>query len=611
VSARGLRSREATILSVLVPLGLLGGVVAIGAGGGPSLEASVTLILCNLIIVCGLQVFIGNSGVYSFGQISFAAIGAYMGALVTLPAAFAAIQTPALPGFLVELPVGPVALIFLCGGASALLAVCVGSALLRTSTAAIPITTFAFLLVTYTVTANWEGLTGGSAGLVDVPTDTTVVVAGAFAALAVVAALAFKWSASGYRVQATREDEVAARSLGIGVFRVRLYAFVISAALCGLGGALTAHESGVLTPNSFYFDATVTTLTMIVVGGTRSVLGAVVGALAVATVNEALRSLEEGARLFGLVSIGETPGLAAIGLGLILLGTIIAMPDGVTGGREAGELVRLPRRRSGLRASEPSGVGGRTQRRTVVAGSLEVEKVSVAFAGLEVLRNVDLRLDHGEVLGLIGPNGAGKTTLVNVLSGFQRPDTGTVHLDGVDITGWAAPRLARAGLARSFQAALPFRRLSALEGVAIGAMGVGMGRREAVAHAAALLARLGLGADARSPAGALPPARQRLLGVARAMATGPRYLLLDEPAAGLSEAEREDLLPRLSGLLGEVGCGALVIEHDMNFVGDLCTRVQVIDDGATVTVDTPARVQGDPAVIEAYLGSGFLAGADA
>ena len=162
-------------------------------------------------------------------------------------------------------------------------------------------------------------------------------------------ALAFKWSASGYRLQATREDEVAARSLGISVTGERLIAFALSGMLCGIGGALAAHQSGVLNPTTFYFGATVTTVTMLVVGGARSVFGAVLGTIAVASVNEVLRGFEGGAHLFGVLSIGRTPGLAAIGLGLILLATMIAMPDGLSGGREAGELAWVRR----LRAMRP------------------------------------------------------------------------------------------------------------------------------------------------------------------------------------------------------------------------------------------------------------------
>ncbi len=610
MSGWGLRSPAVAVTSLLVPLVLVALTAAIGASGTPSFEGTVTLILCNLIIVLGLQVFIGNSGVYSFGQLGFAASGAYMAALLTLPASFTALQTPELPQFIADAQLSPLLSTLIAAVASGLLAGVVGLPLMRTSTLAIPISTFAFLIVAYNVLANWEPVTGGSSGLVSIPTTTGIESAGLWAAVAVVAALAFKWSANGYRLQATREDEVAARSIGIGLMRERLLAFAVSGMLCGVGGALAVHQSGVLSPTTFYFAASVTTITMLVVGGARSVFGAVVGTLAVAAVNELLRGLEEGDRVLGLVSIGEAPGLAAIGLGLILLVTMIALPGGLSGGREAGELGPIRRRLGSRVPPTRSSAAGRQAPAFSQgsAGTLRAEGVSLAFSGLSVLRDVDLVLPPGEALGLIGPNGAGKTTLVNVLSGFQAPDSGSVVLDGVDVTGRSPARLARAGLGRTFQAALPFTQLTVLESVAVGAMGVGVGRRGAVGVAADVLERLGMLGQASSPAGLQPPGAQRLLGIARALATGPHYLLLDEPAAGLNDEECRDLVAILHGVIRDFGCAILLIEHDMNVVMDLCSRVQVLDDGETVAVGSPEEVQADPAVVEAYLGTSFLAG---
>ncbi|HEX5610280.1 MAG TPA: branched-chain amino acid ABC transporter ATP-binding protein/permease [Solirubrobacterales bacterium] len=614
MSGAQFRSRRSATVSLLAPLALIAIVVLIGANGAPSFQGTVTLVLCNLIVVIGLQVFVGNSGVYSFGQLGFATAGAYIAALLTLPAAFVLLQTPGLPDLIADAHLGPLPSTLLAGALSGLLAMVVGLPLMRTSTLAIPISTFAFLVVVYNVVANWDRVTGGSSGLVNIPTTTSVESAGLWAAAAAALALAYKWSSSGYRLQATREDEVAARSIGINVMRERLIAFVISGLLCGIGGALAVHQSGVLNPTTFYFGATVTTMTMLVVGGARSVFGAVIGAIAIATVNEVLRGVENGASLFGAISIGEAPGLAAIGLGLILLATMIAMPNGLSGGREAGELPWLRPLRSVASAPLPGSyraVAKRPPAGRVAQGALRAEGISLAFSGLRVLKEIDLALGPGEALGLIGPNGAGKTTLVNVLSGFQASDSGTVMLDGVDVTGRSPTRLAHGGLGRTFQTALPFPHLSGLESVAVGAMGMGVGRRRAVAVAVEVLSRLNLLRHAALPAGSLPPGGQRLLGIARALAIQPRYLFLDEPAAGLNEAERQELVKILRNVLEDFGCGILLIEHDMTIVMELCPQVQVLDDGMTLRVGTPEEVQADPAVVESYLGSSFLAAADA
>ena len=613
MSGRGLRSPASTAISLVAPLVLVALTVAVGASGTPSFEGTVTLILCNLIIVLGLQVFIGNSGLYSFGQLGFAATGAYVAALLTLPLAFTLLQTPELPALIADAELSPLLATLIAAVASGLLAAVVGWPLMRTSTLAIPISTFAFLIVAYNVLANWDPVTGGSSGLVSIPRTTDVASAGLWAGVAVVVALVFKWSASGYRLRATREDEVAARSIGIGLMRERLIAFTISGMLCGIGGALAVHQSGTLSPTTFYFAASVTTITMLVVGGARSVLGAVVGTLAVATVNELLRDFEEGADVLGLISISAAPGLAAAGLGLILLVTMVARPQGLVSGREAGEIGPIRRRlRPRARSTSPAAGTPDQARPPSARGSAEglrAEGISLAFAGLQVLRGVELALPPGEAVGLIGPNGAGKTTLVNVLSGFQAPDSGSVFLDGVDVSGWSPPRLARAGLGRTFQAALPFAGLTVMESVAVGAMGVG--RRGAVDVAADVLERLGLDAQAQSPAGLQPPGNQRLLAIARALATGPRYLLLDEPAAGLNDEERRELVAILRGVVRDFGCGILLIEHDMNVVMDLCSHVQVLDDGATVVVGSPEEVQAHPAVVEAYLGTSYAADAHA
>jgi branched-chain amino acid transport system permease protein len=608
-----LQSRRSLALSVAAPLALIGAAVAVGAGGSVSLRSTITLVLCQLIVVIGLQVFVGTSGIYSFGQVGFAAIGAYVAALCTLPPAFASLQTPSLPSWIANAQPSPAVAVAAAAGACALLAVVVALPLMRTSTLAIPISTFAFLIVVYNVLANWEAVTGGSGGLVSIPRSTGLLVAGAWAAGVTIVALAYKLSGSGYRLAATRESEVAARSLGIGVLRERTIAFALSAAICGIGGALAVHQAGVLEPSTFYFGATVTTLTMLVVGGVRSVFGAVVGSLAVALVNEVLHNLEAGGNLLGVISVGSRPGLAAVGVGMILLAAMIALPSGLSGGREAGELLGAPIATGSGQRRRAAGVGeGRAARSSPPAEeALRAEDVCVSFGGLRVLEGVDLELRHGEALGLIGPNGAGKTTLLNVLSGFQRPLSGRVYLDEVEVTGLSAARMARAGLGRTFQGALPFAGLSGAESVAVGAMGLGAPKREAVRRAEAVLGELGLGQLFDQRAGSLSAAKQRLLGIARALAGEPGYLLLDEPAAGLDEVERRQLGAIISMARRRFGCGVLLVEHELSVVAGACERVQVLDGGGTLRIGTPAEVQSDPAVAEAYLGSSFLVGADA
>jgi branched-chain amino acid transport system ATP-binding protein len=236
-------------------------------------------------------------------------------------------------------------------------------------------------------------------------------------------------------------------------------------------------------------------------------------------------------------------------------------------------------------------------------GGLVARGLVVRLGGVQAVDGVDLHFEQGEILGLIGPNGAGKTTIVNALSGFQRLDGGRVELDGRDTTRWSPDRLARHGLVRTFQGIRLFGSMTALENVEAAALGAGARRAAASRRAAETLELLGLGARADRRADTLAHGDARRLGIARALALRPRLLMLDEPAAGLNEAESDALLDVLARIRGELGCGLLVIEHDMRLIMRLCDRVQVLDHGATIAMGDPLAVQGDPAVLEAYLGS--------
>jgi branched-chain amino acid transport system ATP-binding protein len=233
--------------------------------------------------------------------------------------------------------------------------------------------------------------------------------------------------------------------------------------------------------------------------------------------------------------------------------------------------------------------------------SLRASSVSRSFAGVDALRDVSLDVRQGEVVGLIGPNGAGKSTLVNVLSGFDRPSSGRVMLEERDVTRWSAHRRGRHGLSRTFQHSHAFRALSVRENVEVSALGIGASGRAATRRANELLGLLGLAEYAERPASDLSHGDERRLGVARALATDPRYVLMDEPAAGLPEAE----VPRFATAVitvRERGAGVLLVDHNVALVLEVCERIHVLDQGTTLAEGTPAEIRAHLGVAAAYLG---------
>jgi branched-chain amino acid transport system ATP-binding protein len=243
---------------------------------------------------------------------------------------------------------------------------------------------------------------------------------------------------------------------------------------------------------------------------------------------------------------------------------------------------------------------GKAERRP--GDTLRASSVSRSFEGVRALQDVTLELHRHEVVGLIGPNGAGKSTLVNVLTGFDSPTSGSVELAGRGITRWSAHRRARAGLARTFQHSRSFRDLTVRENVEVAALGVGAGTRRARRRADELLELLGLQAHERAPAGVLAHGDERRLGVARALATRPRFVLMDEPAAGLPEAEVPDFASVVRSVRDDHEAGVLLIDHNMALVMSVCDRIVVLDQGRTLADGTPAEIRGNLDVAAAYLG---------
>lgn len=235
---------------------------------------------------------------------------------------------------------------------------------------------------------------------------------------------------------------------------------------------------------------------------------------------------------------------------------------------------------------------------------LRVRDLIKDFAGLRAVDGVSFSLERGEILGLIGPNGSGKTTTINLITGLLNITSGDVSVDGKAITGWPPHRIAQTGLARTFQVVKLFKDFTVLENVEVAAISAKrLARAEARVRAEEALRLVGISHLAHLPASILPQGEERRVEIARALATEPRYLLLDEPGAGLNDAEIEVLLPTMQRIREQRGCGVLIVDHDMRLIMSLCDRLHVLNYGQTIAEGTPEQVRHEPAVIEAYLGA--------
>ena len=240
------------------------------------------------------------------------------------------------------------------------------------------------------------------------------------------------------------------------------------------------------------------------------------------------------------------------------------------------------------------------------ATALHARAITVRFGGLVAVDDVSLTLLKGEIVGLIGPNGAGKTTLINVLSGFQRPLAGSIKVAETDCTRLPRRDYSRAGIVRTFQAVRLFKGITVSENVETGYVAQGLGRGEARERAQEILDEMGLASMADRPATSLSYGEERRVGIARALAVNPRFLLLDEPAAGLAPAEAEDLRHLIGDVRAKYDCGVLVIEHNMALVMNLCERIHVLDGGRTIAAGKPDEIRAHAGVRRAYLGSTVL-----
>lgn len=584
---------------------LAGLAVLYASFGGGGRDRQVALLFIYITIVVALQTFVGNSGVFSLGHIGIGGIGAYTAAILAALPTVKDIAIPNAPLGLAGVQLPMLAAVALGVLVATAVAAVVGLPIARLNGLAALIVTLAFLVIVNTTLTNWTSMTGGAEAFYGFPTIDGFVWPMAAAFLAMVVAALYRRSTAGIRLQASREDELAAEAAGVAVARARYTAWLLSGALVALGGILLAFFVGATNPNEYFLHLTLLTIAMLVLGGMRSVMGAALGAVVILIGTEVTRFLGDGPVVVG-VQLPKLFGLSTLFLGGVILVTMLLRPEGLVGDTEAEDLIarilRRFRRRQETPATAAVSIAGEADDRQ--RPSLQVRNVSMFFSGLHALQDVDLDVAPGEIVGLIGPNGAGKTTLLNTISGVLQPTAGEIRLGDRALVARGPTRVARMGVARTFQNIRLFKDLGVRENVEVAAATAARYRRDVPGPSVPeLLNGLGLHGDAVRRASTLSYGAQREVEMARAAALAPDLLLLDEPAAGMNTAETQELLGRVRSLRDRLGCAVIVVDHDLHFIMALCDRVYVLNSGMLIASGEPAHVQRDPAVIAAYLGN--------
>jgi branched-chain amino acid transport system permease protein len=570
--------------------------------------------LLGIFVLLGLSfnLLMGYGGLFSVAHGAFFGVGAYTTGILLRD-----YEWEFLPAMLAS---------FLVSGAISLI---LGLAARRVSDIYLVIITLAFQVAAVAVFANLE-LTGGAGGLVGISRPTifglelagpqVIVLIWVVTILVTLALRGLVRSPFGRGLEALREDELAARSLGKPTSTTKIKVFALSSAIAGVAGSLLAVHLRYISPAEFTLERSVEILSLTIIGGMAAFWGPYVGAAVVVLIPQALAFLDLPGALVGAVN--------ALLFSLLVLLFLRFRPQGIAGRRNrdaAGKRAQLlagpapggedDAEGNGLpRADRPVGPLLNTQR-TGPARELRCEGVSIAFGGLKAVDDVSLTLRPGEVTGLVGPNGAGKTTLFNLLSGLLPPTTGRVYFGDRDITRMSLDARARAGIVRSFQDMRLFLGLSCRDNLLVALTPLDdegilpirrlvqdrRGRIERRERADALLAHIGLAHAADTPAGDLSYAEQKLLMIARLLATDAECYLLDEPMSGLDEAGRDRILELLRETAAS-GATICLVEHSLDVMNKVCSHIAFLSDGVLLREGTTAEITGDKELATIYFG---------
>jgi branched-chain amino acid transport system permease protein len=563
--------------------------LAIPYSGLPAFyESFLYLLLHWIILATSWNLLSGYSGYFSFGHAAFFGAGVYTTAVLA-----GKLDWP----FLWTLPAAAVV--------AAALGIALGAAVFRVRALRgelFALLTLAVTVVVATLILNTR-IDGGPGvyllgvalpALAPSQSGTLYLLALAAAFLTVGAAYAVYHSRFGTGLFAIHDDEDVAEVMGVPTYRFKLAAFGLSCALAGIAGGIHAvFVSYVTVDETFSIALAVNVILMSALGGTRHWIGPAVGAVAITCLLYAFTGSD-----FAIA------GKALIGL--ILIVVILLMPNGIMGWVE--RMLR-PRARSAVAAAPVAEAPVAARGPALRSGKpiLVVRRVSKAFKGVQALAGADLEVLSGEILGLVGPNGSGKSTLINVVSGHYAADSGSIVLEGRELTGRPAHRIARLGIARTYQIPRPFAHLSVLDNVALPPMfgQVAMERREAEKEARRWLEFTGLADKAGARPGELNLHQRKFLELARALASRPKLLFLDEVLSGLTATEMDEAIGLIRAIRDQ-GATIVFVEHVMRAVMQLTDRVVVLTYGRAIAQGEPAAVMRDPEVVTAYLGAAHV-----